>query len=98
MLTALDAGAEDVVDQGDTWQIVTPPTALHTVRDALDAAGIKVTSAEPTMLPSTTVALGEASQAKAVLRVIDALEEHDDVQNVYGNFDIPDDVLQAVYA
>jgi YebC/PmpR family DNA-binding regulatory protein len=98
MLAALDAGAEDIEDQGDTWQVTTGPTDLHSVRTALDEAGIAVTSADLTMLPSTTVALGEAARAKSVLRVIDALEEHDDVQNVYGNFDIPDDVLQAVYA
>jgi YebC/PmpR family DNA-binding regulatory protein len=98
MLAALDAGADDIEDQGDTWQITTRPSDLHAVRAALDEAGIAVTSADLTMLPSTTVALREASQAKSVLRVIDALEEHDDVQNVYANFDIPDDVLQAVYA
>jgi transcriptional/translational regulatory protein YebC/TACO1 len=57
-----------------------------------------VTSVDLTMLPSTSVELGEASKAKSVLRVIDALEEHDDVQNVYANFDIPDDVLASVYA
>jgi len=98
MLAALDAGADDIEDQGDTWQITTRPSDLHAVRAALDEAGIAFTSADLTMLPSTTVALREASQAKSVLRVIDALEEHDDVQNVYANFDIPDDVLQAVYA
>jgi YebC/PmpR family DNA-binding regulatory protein len=98
MLAALDAGAEDIDDQGDTWQITTPPTDLHAVRAALEQAGIAVTSADLTMLPTTTVALADASSAKSVLRVIDALEEHDDVQNVYANFDIPDDVLQAVYA
>jgi YebC/PmpR family DNA-binding regulatory protein len=98
MLAALDAGAEDIEDQGDTWQITTAPTDLHAVRTALDEAGIAVTSADLTMLPSSTVALGDASSAKSVLRVIDALEEHDDVQNVYANFDIPDDVLQSVYA
>jgi YebC/PmpR family DNA-binding regulatory protein len=98
MLASLDAGAEDIEDQGDTWQITTPPTDLHAVRAALDAAGIPVTSADLTMLPTTSVALTDASSAKSVLRVIDALEDHDDVQNVYANFDIPDDVLQAVYA
>jgi YebC/PmpR family DNA-binding regulatory protein len=98
MLAALEAGAEDIADQGDTWQITTAPTDLHSVRSALDAAGIAVTSADLTMLATTSVALDEASKAKSVLRVIDALEEHDDVQNVYANFDIPDDVLQAVYA
>src|SRR5262249_44826618 len=90
MLAALDAGAEDNAEQGDTGQITTPPAELHAVRAALDAAGIAFTSAELTMLPTTTIALDDAGGAKSVLRVIDALEEHDDVQNVYANFDIPD--------
>jgi len=98
MLAALDAGAEDIEDQGDTWQITTPPTEVHAVRAALEAAGIPFTSVDLTMLPSQTVPLGDAASAKSVLRVIDALEEHDDVQNVYANFDIPDEVLQAVLA
>jgi transcriptional/translational regulatory protein YebC/TACO1 len=71
---------------------------VHVVRTALEDAGIPVQSVDLTMLPTTTVELDEASKAKSVLRVIDALEEHDDVQNVYANFDIPDDVLQSVYA
>jgi YebC/PmpR family DNA-binding regulatory protein len=98
MLSALEAGAEDVADLGDTWQVTTAPTEVHTVRTALEEGGIAVTSVDLVMLPSTTVELDEASKAKSVLRVIDALEEHDDVQNVYGNFDIPDNVLQEVYA
>jgi YebC/PmpR family DNA-binding regulatory protein len=98
MLAALDAGAEDIEDQGDTWQVTTPPTELHAVRTAIEAAGITFTSSDLTMLPSQSVPLGDAASAKAVLRVIDALEEHDDVQNVYANFDIPDDVLQTVLA
>jgi YebC/PmpR family DNA-binding regulatory protein len=98
MLAALDAGAEDIEDQGDTWQVTTPPTDLHAVRAALEAAGISFTSADLTMLPSTSIRLADAASAKQVLRVIDALEEHDDVQNVYANFDIPDDVLQTVVA
>jgi YebC/PmpR family DNA-binding regulatory protein len=98
MLAALEAGADDIADLGDTWQVTTPPSDLHTVRTALEDGGMPVTSVDLVMLPSTTVELGEASKAKSVLRVIDALEEHDDVQNVYANFDIPDDVLQAVYA
>jgi YebC/PmpR family DNA-binding regulatory protein len=98
MLAALEAGAEDVEDQGDSWQVTTAPGELGQVRAGLESAGFVPSSSELTMLPSTTVALGEASSAKAVLRVIDALEDHDDVQNVYANFDIPDDVLQAVYA
>jgi YebC/PmpR family DNA-binding regulatory protein len=96
MLAALDAGAEDIEDQGDTWQVTTPPTDLHAVRTALEEAGIAFTSADLTMLPQQSVPLEDATSAKQVLRVIDALEEHDDVQNVYANFDIPDSVLQAV--
>jgi YebC/PmpR family DNA-binding regulatory protein len=98
MLAALDAGAEDIEDQGDTWQITTPATELHTVRVALEGAGIAFTSADLTMLPQQSVPLEDATSAKQVLRVIDALEEHDDVQNVYANFDIPDSVLQTVMA
>jgi YebC/PmpR family DNA-binding regulatory protein len=96
MLVALDAGADDIEDQGDTWQVTTAPTNLHAVRTALEAAGIPFVSADLTMLSSNTIQLGDAASAKSVLRVIDALEDHDDVQNVYANFDIPDDVLQAV--
>jgi YebC/PmpR family DNA-binding regulatory protein len=98
MLAALEAGAEDIEDQGDSWQVTTPPTDLHAVRSALEESGIAFTSTDLTMLPSQTVPLTDASAAKSVLRVIDALEEHDDVQNVYANFDIPDDVLSAVVA
>ncbi len=98
MLAALEAGAEDIADLGDTWQVTTAPTDVAAVRTALEEAGMTVSSIDLTMLPSTTIELDEASKAKSVLRVIDALEEHDDVQNVYANFDIPDDVLQSVYA
>ncbi len=98
MLAALDAGAEDITDQGDTWQITTAPSDLHRVRDALEGAGIKTTSADLAMIPTQTVPLTDETSARAVLRVIDALEDHDDVQNVDANFDIPDDVLQAVMA
>jgi YebC/PmpR family DNA-binding regulatory protein len=93
MLAALDAGAEDIVDTGDTWQVTTGPTDLHAVRIALDDSGIAVTSADLTMLPTTSVPLRDEASAKSVLRVVDALEDHDDVQNVYANFDIPDEIL-----
>ena len=96
MLAALEAGAEDIQDLGDTWLVVTPPTDLHTVRDALEAGGLAIVSADLTMQPTTAVALDETSKAKSVLRVIDALEEHDDVQNVYANFDIPDEILTGL--
>jgi YebC/PmpR family DNA-binding regulatory protein len=98
MLAALDGGAEDVTDLGDTWQVTTAPADLHAVRTALEGGGFAIVNADLTMLPSNTIALEDESRAKQVLRVIDALEEHDDVQNVYANFDIPDSVLQSVMA
>ncbi|MBV8950163.1 MAG: YebC/PmpR family DNA-binding transcriptional regulator [Actinobacteria bacterium] len=98
MLGALEAGAEDISDQGDSWQVTSPPGDLNGVRAALDDAGIPMTSAELTMLPTQTVPLSDESSAKQVLRLVDVLEDHDDVQAVYANFDIPDDVLQSVMA
>jgi YebC/PmpR family DNA-binding regulatory protein len=98
MLAAADAGADDVEDGGDTWQVTTPPTELHTVRTAIEEAGYKVSSADLTMIPTTVVALSEESQAKSILRLMDALEDHDDVEAVYANFDIPDAILEAVSA
>jgi YebC/PmpR family DNA-binding regulatory protein len=96
MLAALDAGAEDLVDEGDTWRLTCAPTDLGAVRSALEEAGVAFDSADVTMLATTTVPLGTAEEAQAVLRVVDALEENDDVQDVYANFDIPDDVLASV--
>ena len=96
MLVAADAGADDVQDGGDTWQVTTPPTDLHAVRTAIEDAGYKVASGDLTMIPTTVVELSQESQAKSVLRLVDVLEEHDDVEAVYANFDIPDAVLEAV--
>jgi YebC/PmpR family DNA-binding regulatory protein len=96
MLAALEAGAEDMDDQGDTWQVTTAPGDLARVRAALEEAGVRVDSADLTMLPTTTVHLDSESDARKVLRLIDLLEEHDDVQAVYANFDIPEDVLTAM--
>jgi len=98
MLVAIDAGAEDVVDDGDTWRLTSPPQDVESVRAALEAAGIAVTSAESTMLPSTTIEVTDADEAKKVLRIMDTLEDLDDVQEVYSNFDIPDHILHAVEA
>ncbi len=98
MLVALEAGAEDLVDQGDTWQLTCPPTELAELRSALEEAGINFDSAELTMLPTQSVPLENEGDARKVLRLLDAIEEHDDVQNVYANFDIPDLVLDAVMA
>jgi YebC/PmpR family DNA-binding regulatory protein len=98
MGVAVDAGADDIADLGESWEVTTGATELHVVCDALDSAGIAVASSDLTMQPSQTVPLADAAAAKPVLRVLDALEENDDVQNVYANFDIPDDVLEAVEA
>ncbi len=98
MLVVLDAGAEDLADEGDAWRITCEPQVLPQVKAALDEAKIAYDSAEATMVPSTTVALGTAEDAKKVLRLIDALDDHDDVQGVYANFDIPDEILQTVEA
>jgi len=97
-LAAADAGADDVQDLGDAWQVTTPPTELHAVRTAIEDAGIIVRSSDLTMIPTTTVTLDQEDKAKSVLRLMDALEEHDDVEAVYANFDIPDAVLEAVSA
>jgi YebC/PmpR family DNA-binding regulatory protein len=98
LLVAADAGAEDVKDGGDTWQVTTPPTDLHAVRTAIEQAGYKVKAGDLTMIPTTVVELSKESQAKTVLHLMDVLEDHDDVEAVYANFDIPDAVLEAVTA
>jgi YebC/PmpR family DNA-binding regulatory protein len=96
MLAALDAGAEDITDEGDSWRVTTAPHDVTAVQEALEAAGITVESADTTMLPTSTIELDSPEAAKSVLRVIDALDENDDVQDVYANFDIPDAVMEAV--
>jgi YebC/PmpR family DNA-binding regulatory protein len=88
----LDAGAEDLRDSGDQWEIVTPAESLVAVRKALEEAGIPFVSAELTMLPQTGVPIGR-DKAESVLRLVESLEDLEDVQNVYSNFDIPEEVL-----
>jgi YebC/PmpR family DNA-binding regulatory protein len=94
-LVAADAGAEDVRGSDESIEVVTAPDALRAVVDALRGAGIDVESDELTQVPKTTVPL-DGPDAKRVLHLIDNLEELDDVQDVYANFDIPDDVLASV--
>ncbi len=96
MLAALDAGADDITDDGEAWRVTTPPTDLHAVRTALEGAGMAVESADLTMVATTLVPLPDTGSAKQVLGLIDALDDHDDVQAVHANFDIPDEVLTAV--
>jgi YebC/PmpR family DNA-binding regulatory protein len=98
MVVALDAGADDLVDDGDSWQLTCPPTDLPQVREALETAGVPVDSADVTMLAQSTVPLDSADAARAVLNLVDALEDQDDVQDVYSNVELSDEILQAVEA
>ncbi|MCB1245942.1 MAG: YebC/PmpR family DNA-binding transcriptional regulator, partial [Acidimicrobiia bacterium] len=92
MLAALEGGAEDVTGEGDQWEVITAPTDLGPVRSALESAGLRVESGDVTYLPSASVPV-DADGAPAVLRLIDALEDLDDVQAVFANFDIDEDVF-----
>jgi YebC/PmpR family DNA-binding regulatory protein len=96
MMAALDAGLEDLADEGDTWSLTCAPTDLAAVRAALDGAGIAYDSADSTMVANLSVALETAEAAQAVLRLIDALEDNDDIQDVYSNFDIADELMQGL--
>ncbi|HKG52011.1 MAG TPA: YebC/PmpR family DNA-binding transcriptional regulator [Actinomycetales bacterium] len=93
----LEAGAEEVNDNGDTWEVVTDPSDLVAVRSALQSAGIDYESADMSFVPSTQIEL-DVDGAKRVFKLIDALEDSDDVQNVYANYDVSDDVLESVEA
>lgn len=98
MAVALDHGAEDLVDEGDQWRVTCDPAATTGLRQALEEAGIAVSSSDVTMLPTATVPLSTEADAKAVLRIMDALDDVDDVQDVFANFDIPDAILEAASA
>ena len=96
VLAAADAGADDVERDGTTFVVSSSPDELAAVRQALEAAGFTLESAGLSMVPKTTVAIGDESTAKQVVRLVEGLEEFDDVQDVYANFDIPETVLEAV--
>jgi YebC/PmpR family DNA-binding regulatory protein len=96
LLVAADGGAEDVQEDGDVFQVTSAPEDLSAVRQAIEAAGMTVDSAELQLVPKTTVSVDDESKARQVMRLIDALEDNDDVQDVYANFDIPERVLEAV--
>jgi YebC/PmpR family DNA-binding regulatory protein len=95
-LAAAEGGADDVSLDGSTFQIIGPVESLASVREAVEAAGFRVENAELTMVPKTTVEVESENDAKKILRLIDQLEDNDDVQDVYANFDIPEQVLEAV--
>ncbi|HKU56743.1 MAG TPA: YebC/PmpR family DNA-binding transcriptional regulator [Gaiellaceae bacterium] len=96
MLAAAEGGADDVSLDGSSFQVLSAATELSSVRASIEGAGFEIESAELTMLPKTTVAVEDENEAKKILRLIDQLEENDDVQEVYANFDIPERVLESV--
>ena len=95
LLAALESGAEDVRPSGDQFEVITAPEDFPAVKTALGDADLALQSAEVTQLPSTTIRL-DASKASRVLRLVDALDDLNDVQEVYGNFDIPDRILESL--
>lgn len=96
LMAGLEAGIEDVILDGEDFTVKCQPNDLFGLRDALTAAGIEVKSADTTLLPSVTVQVTDEGIAKQILRLLDALDDCDDVQEVYANFDIPDNILEAV--
>ena len=97
MLVAMEGGAEDLVAIGDNWQITCEPTDLNGLRDTLESESIEFTSADLVMVPQQTVEL-DTSDAKKVLNLIEILEDNDDIQDVYSNFDISDEVMEELAA
>jgi transcriptional/translational regulatory protein YebC/TACO1 len=93
----LDAGAEEVNDLGEAYEVVSEPADLVPVRTALQGSGIEYESAESSFVPSVTVPLDQDG-ARKIFKLIDAIEDSDDVQNVYANFDVSDDVMALIDA
>jgi len=93
MMTALEAGADDVRESGDTYEIESAPSEMDAIRVALDEAGAEIESSDITQLPSTSIEV-EADVAAKVLRLIDALDDLDDVQEVFANFDVSDEIME----
>ncbi|MBM9518518.1 YebC/PmpR family DNA-binding transcriptional regulator [Desulforhopalus vacuolatus] len=93
---ALEAGADDVVEEDDEFQIFTAPEDFDSVRETLENDGVKFVEAQIAMIPQNIVAVTEENVAKNLLRLMDMLEDHEDVQNVYSNFDIDEDLLEQL--
>ncbi len=91
----LEAGGENFTTSADSVSVTTEPQDVGRVRDALEGFGVTVTSADLTLVPQTMIEVAEESEAKKILRFVDAIDDHDDVQNVYANFDIPDEILAS---
>ncbi|MFZ5755252.1 MAG: YebC/PmpR family DNA-binding transcriptional regulator, partial [Bacillota bacterium] len=96
ILLVVDKGAEDIKFEEEEVQIITAPEEFQAVKEALEKEGLSFTRAELAMIPQNTVEIKDLDQAKLLLRMMDYLEEHDDVQDVYANFDIPDDIMEQL--
>jgi YebC/PmpR family DNA-binding regulatory protein len=96
MMTALEAGADDVEVAGENAQIITTPECLETVKSELANSGYKVIGGEVSMVPNNTVEITDGEVVKKIIKLMDLLEEHDDVQDAFANFDIPDNVLEQI--
>ncbi|MEY4392615.1 MAG: hypothetical protein RLZZ544_1324 [Actinomycetota bacterium] len=96
MTVALESGADDVERDGDSWKVLTDPSAVYDVKDAMEAAGVATQSAESTMVSSTTIEVTDKEDARQILRIMDMLEDNDDVQDVYANFDISESLMEEV--
>jgi YebC/PmpR family DNA-binding regulatory protein len=96
MTAALEAGADDIEPDGESWRILTDPSVVYDVKDALEAAGIEVQSAESTMVSSNTIEVTSLDDARQILRIMDMLEDNDDVQDVFANFDIDESLMQEI--
>lgn len=96
LLVTADAGAEDLRDDGEVWRVTCEPTSFTEVRAALEGAGIPYEDADVSWFPKATVAIGDVDVARRILKLIDALDDHDDVQDVHANFDLTESVLAEV--
>jgi transcriptional/translational regulatory protein YebC/TACO1 len=96
MEVALEAGADDVKDQGDQIEVITSVGDFSAVKQAFDSRSMEYSLAQITMIPKTTVRVDDPKQAQQVIRLMETLEDHDDVQNAYANFDIPDEILKSL--
>jgi YebC/PmpR family DNA-binding regulatory protein len=98
MVAALEAGADDIVAQGDAWRVMTDPSEVYDVKAKLEAAGIETVSADSPLVAENLIEVTELKDAKAILRIIEALEDNDDVQDVFSNFDISEELMEEAAA
>jgi YebC/PmpR family DNA-binding regulatory protein len=96
MMIGLDNGAEDLDDLAEVWQVTCEPSDVNSLRSALEESGLEVVESDTTMMPTNTVPLGDVSQVKSILNLVEILDDQDDVQDVHSNVDIDDDVLDAL--